>query len=104
MAHEQWTRHSVSSLSGSALWGSFGRYNKIDAVVAGGSPFIATGSRVGVAAVIVGDSTVGGVTASLGGSIISTNLSDNVLYEIGVSEINVASGTIYALYRNMSET
>ena len=104
MAHEQWTRHSVSTLSGSALWGSFGRYNKIEAVVAGGSPFIATGSRAGVAAVIVGDSTVGGVTASLGGSILSTNLSDNVLYEIGVSEINVASGTIYALYRNMSET
>ena len=104
MAHEQWTRHSVSTLSGSALWGSFGRYNKIDAVVAGGSPFIATGSRAGVAAVIVGDSTVGGVTASLGGSIISTNLSDNVVYDIGVSEINVASGTIYALYRNMSET
>ena len=104
MAHEQWTRHSVSSLSGSALWGSFGRYNKIEAVVAGGSPFIATGSRGGGAAVIVGDSTVGGVTASLGGSILSTNLSDNVLYEIGVSEINVASGTIYALYRNMSET
>ena len=57
-----------------------------------------------MAAVIVGDSTVGGVTASLGGSILSTNLSDNVLYEIGVSEINVASGTIYALYRNMTET
>ena len=104
MAHEQWTRHSVSTLSGSALWGSFGRYNKIEAVVAGGSPFIATGSRAGVAAVIVGDSTVGGVTASPGGSILSTNLSDNVLYEIGASEINVASGTIYALYRNMSET
>ena len=104
MAHEQWTRHAVSSLSGSELWGSFGRYDKIEAVVSGGSPFIATGSRAGVAAVIVGDSTVGGVTASLGGSIISTDLSDNVVYEIGVSEINVASGTIYALYRNMTET
>ena len=100
----QYNRPDVSTISGSALWGSFGTYNKIEAVVAGGSPFIATGSRVGVAAVIVGDSTVGGVTASLGGSNISTNLSDNVIYEIGVSEINVASGTIYALYRNMSET
>ena len=100
----QYNRPDVSTISGSALWGSFGRYNKIEAVVAGGSPVIATGSRAGVAAVIVGDSTVGGVTASLGGSIISTNLSDNVIYDIGVSEINVASGTIYALYRNMSET
>ena len=100
----QYNRPDASTISGSALWGSFGRYNKIEAVVAGGSPFIATGSRAGVAAVIVGDSTVGGVTASLGGSIISTNLSDNVIYDIGVSEINVASGTIYALYRNLSET
>ena len=100
----QYNRPDISTISGSALWGSFGRYNKIDAVVAGGSPFIATGSRAGVAAVIVGDSTVGGVTASLGGSIISTNLSDNVIYDIGVSEINVASGTIYALYRNLNET
>ena len=100
----QYNRPDVSTISGSALWGSFGRYNKIEAVVAGGSPFIATGSRAGVAAVIVGDSTVGGVTASLGGSIISTNLSDNVIYDIGVSEINVASGTIYALYRNLNET
>jgi len=100
----QYNRPDASTISGSALWGSFGRYNKIEAVVAGGSPFIATGSRAGVAAVIVGDSTVGGVTASLGGSIISTNLSDNVIYDIGVSEINVASGTIYALYRNLNET
>ena len=100
----QYNRPDVSTISGSALWGSFGRYNKIEAVVAGGSPFIATGSRAGVAAVIVGDSTVGGVTASLGGSIISTNLSDNVIYDIGVSEINVASGTIYALYTNRNET
>ena len=100
----QYNRPGISTISGSELWGSSGRYNKIEAVVAGGSPFIATGSRAGVAAVIVGDSTVGGVTASLGGSIISTNLSDNVVYDIGVSEINVASGTIYALYRNMSET
>ena len=100
----QYNRPGISTISGSELWGSFGRYNKIEAVVAGGSPFIATGSRAGVAAVIIGDSTVGGVTASLGGSIISTNLSDNVVYDIGVSEINVASGTIYALYRNMSET
>ena len=100
----QYNRPDISTISGSALWGSFGKYNKIEAVVAGGSPWIATGSRAGVAAVIVGDSTVGGVTASLGGSIISTNLSDNVVYDIGVSEINVASGTIYALYRNMSET
>ena len=100
----QYNRPEVSTISGSALWGSFGRYNKIEAVVAGGSPFVATGSRAGVAAVIVGDSTVGGVTASLGGSIISTNLSDNVIYDIGVSEINVASGTIYALYRNLNET
>ena len=100
----QYNRPDVSTISGSALWGSFGKYNKIEAVVAGGSPWIATGSRAGVAAVIVGDSTVGGVTASLGGSIISTNLSDNVVYEIGVSQINVASGTIYALFRNMNET
>ena len=100
----QYNRPDISTISGSALWGSFGRYNKIEAVVAGGSPFIATGSRAGVAAVIVGDSTVGCGTASLGGSIISTNLSDNVIYDIGVSEINVASGTIYALYRNLSET
>ena len=100
----QYNRPGISTISGSELWGSFGRYNKIEAVVAGGSPFIATGSRAGVAAVIIGDSTVGGVTASLGGSIISTNLSDNVVYDIGVSEINVASGTIYALYRNMNET
>ena len=100
----QYNRPDISTISGTALWGSFGRYNKIEAVVAGGSPFVATGSRAGVAAVIVGDSTVGGVTASLGGSIISTNLSDNVIYDIGVSEINVASGTIYALYRNLSET
>ena len=100
----QYNRPDISTISGSALWGSFGRYNKIEAVVAGGSPFVATGSRAGVAAVIVGDSTVGGVTASLGGSIISTNLSDNVIYDIGVSEINVASGTIYALYRNLNET
>ena len=104
MSHPAFARHEISSLSGSALWGSFGRYDKIEAVVSGGSPFIATGSRAGVAAVIVGDSTVGGVTASLGGSIISTDLSDNVVYEIGVSEINVASGTIYALYRNLKET
>ena len=100
----QYNRPDISTISGSALWGSFRRYNKIEAVVAGGSPFIATGSRAGVAAVIVGDSTVGGVTASLGGSIISTNLSDNVVYEIGVSQINVASGTIYALYTNRNET
>ena len=100
----QYNRPGISTISGSALWGSFGRYNKIEAVVAGGSPFIAPGSRAGVGAVIVGDSSVGGVTASLGGSIISTNLSDNVIYDIGVSEINVASGTIYALYRNLNET
>ncbi len=100
----QYNRPDISTISGSALWGSFGRYNKIEAIVTGGSPFIATGSRAGVAAVIVGDSTVGGVTASLGGSIISTNLSDNVVYEIGVSQINVASGTIYALYTNRNET
>ena len=49
----QYNRPDVSTISGSALWGSFGRYNKIEAVVAGGSPFIATGSRAGVAAVIV---------------------------------------------------
>ena len=102
----QYNRPDISTISGSALWGSFGRYNKIEAVVTGtnNSPWIATGSRAGVAAVIVGDSTVGGVTASLGGSIISTNLSDNVIYDIGVSQINVASGTIYALYRNLNET
>ena len=47
---------------------------------------------------------MGGVTASLGGSILSTDLSDNVVHDIGVSEINVASGTIYALYRNMNVT
>ena len=104
MSHPALARHEISSLSGSALWGSFGRYNKIEAVVSGGSPFIATGSRAGVGAVIIGDSTVGVVTASLGGSILSTDLSDNVGHDIGVSEINVASGTIYALYRNMNVT
>ena len=100
----QYNRPTRTTNSPPEIWGTFGKYNKIEAVVTGGSPFIATGSRAGVGAVIVGDSTVGGVTASLGGSIISTNLSDNVIYEIGVSEINVASGTIYALYRNLSET
>ena len=100
----QYNRPTRTTNSPPETWGTFGKYNKIEAVVTGGSPFIATGSRAGVGAVIVGDSTVGGVTASLGGSIISTNLSDNVIYDIGVSEINVASGTIYALYRNLNET
>jgi hypothetical protein len=53
---------------------------------------------------MVGASTVGGVTASLGGSIKHTDLTAGVVYEIGASQINVASGTIYALYRNMNVT
>ena len=100
----QYNRPTISSLSGSAIWGSFGKYDKVVAVVSGTSPYIPKVSGAGVAGFVVGASTVGGVTGSLGGSIISTNLTDGVVYEIGVSQINVASGTIYALYRNMNVT
>ena len=100
----QYNRPTISTTDGSAVWGSFGKFNKVVAVVAGSSPYIPKTSGVGVAAVMVGASTVGGITGSLGGSIISTNLTDGVVYEIGVSQINVASGTIYALYRNMNVT
>jgi hypothetical protein len=100
----QYNRPVISTKSGSAIWGSFGKYNKVVTVVAGSSPYIPKVSGAGVAAVMVGASTVGGITASLGGSIISTNLTDGVVYEIGVSQINVASGTIYALYKNTQVT
>ena len=100
----QYNRPTLSTTDGSALWGSFGKFNKVVAVVAGNSPYIPKTSGVGVAAVMVGASTVGGITGSLGGSIIHTDLTAGVVYEIGVSQINVASGTIYALYRNMNVT
>ena len=100
----QYNRPNISTISGSALWGSFGQYNKTSAVVSGGSPFIATGSRAGVAAIIVGASGVGGITGSLGGEVISADLTKGVVYEIGVSQINVSAGTIYALYKNTQVT
>ena len=100
----QYNRPTLSTTDGSALWGSFGKFNKVVAVVAGNSPYIPKTSGVGVAAVMVGASTVGGITGSLGGSIVHTDLTAGVVYEIGVSQINVASGTIYALYRNMNVT
>ena len=100
----QYNRPAITTTDGSAVWGSFGKYDKVVAVVAGSSPYIPKTSGVGVAAVMVGASTVGGVTASLGGSIKHTDLTAGVVYEIGASQINVASGTIYALYRNMNVT
>ena len=102
----QYNRPAPTTTDGSAVWGSFGQYNKIEAVVTGtnNSPFIATGSRAGVAAVIVGATGVGGVTGSLGGSILSTDLTKGVVYEIGISQINVTAGTIYALYKNSQVT
>ena len=95
---------SISSTHGSAVWGSFGQYDKIVAVVAGSSPYIPKTSGVGVAAVLVGATGVGGITGSLGGSILSTDLTKGVVYEIGVSQINVSAGTIYALYKNTQVT
>ena len=100
----QYNRPVISTLSGSDVWGSFGKYDKVVAVVAGSSPYIPKVSGAGVAAIIVGASTTGGITGSLGGSIVHTDLTAGVVYEIGVSQINVASGTIYALYRNLNET
>ena len=100
----QYNRPTISTTDGSAVWGSFGKFNKVVAVVAGSSPYIPKTSGVGVAAVMVGASTVGGITGSLGGSIVHTDLTAGVVYEIGVSQINVASGTIYALYKNTQVT
>ena len=100
----QYNRPTLTTTDGSAVWGSFGKYDKVVAVVAGSSPYIPKTSGVGVAAIIVGASTVGGVTASLGGSIKHTDLTAGVVYEIGASQINVASGTIYALYKNTQVT
>jgi len=95
---------SIAPAHGSAVWGSFGEYDKVVAVVSGNSPYVPKTSGVGVAGFIVGASTVGGVTASLGGSIKHTDLTAGVVYEIGASQINVASGTIYALHKNMNVT
>ena len=100
----QYNRPTRTTNSPPEIWGTFGKYNKIEAVVAAGSPFIATGSRAGVGAVLVGASGVGGVTGSLGGEVVSTDLTDGVVYEIGVSQINVSAGTIYALHTNRNET
>ena len=100
----QYNRPTITSTDGSETWGSFGKYDKVVAVVVGSSPYIPKTSGVGVAAIMVGASTVGGVTASLGGSIVHTDLTAGVVYEIGASQINVASGTIYALYKNMNVT
>ena len=100
----QYNRPPISSKSGSAIWGSFGEYNKVVAVASGGSPYIPSASGAGVAAVLVGATGVGGITGSLGGSILSTDLTKGVVYEIGVRQINVTAGTIYALYKNSQVT
>ena len=100
----QYNRPTRSTNSPPETWGTFGKYNKIEAVVPGGSPFIATGSRAGVGAVLIGASGVGGITGSLGGAIISTDLTKGVVYEIGVNQIDVNAGTIYALYKNTQVT
>ena len=100
----QYNRPVPTTTDGSAVWGSFGQYDKVVAVTTSNQPYVPKTSGVGVAAIMVGASTVGGVTASLGGSIVHTDLTAGVVYEIGVSQINVASGTIYALYKNTQVT
>ena len=100
----QYNRPPISSKSGSAAWGSFGQYDKVVAVTSGNSPYIPKVSGAGVAAVLVGASGAGGITGSLGGAIISTDLTKGVVYEIGVNQIDVNAGTIYALYKNTQVT
>ena len=100
----QYNRPTLTTTDGSAAWGSFGKYDKVVAVVAGSSPYIPKTSGVGVAGVLVGATGAGSIIASLGGTIAAADLTKGVVHEIGVSQINVASGTIYALYRNMNVT
>ena len=100
----QYNRPTLTTTDGSAAWGSFGQYDKVVAVTTGNSPFEPKDDGVGVAAVLVGASGAGSIIASLGGTIAAADLTKGVVYEIGVNQIDVNAGTIYALYKNTQVT
>ena len=100
----QYNRPTVSPTDGSAIWGSFGQYDKVVAVTTSNSPYVPKTSGVGVAAVLVGATGAGSIVASLGGTIAAADLTKGVVHEVGVSQITVSGGTIYALYKNTQAT
>ena len=100
----QYNRPTPKTTDGSAIWGSFGQYDKVVAVTTSNQPYVPKTSGVGVAAVLVGATGAGSIIASLGGTIAAADLTKGVVHEIGVSQITVSGGTIYALYKNTSVT
>ena len=100
----QYNRPTPTTTDGSAIWGSFGQYDKVVAVTTGNSPFEPKDDGVGVAAVLVGATGAGSIVASLGGTIAAADLTKGVVHEVGVSQITVSGGTIYALYKNTQVT
>ena len=100
----QYNRPTLTTTDGSAAWGSFGQYDKVVAVTTSNSPYVPKTSAVAVAAVLVGATGAGSIVASLGGTIAAADLTKGVVHEIGVSQITVSGGTIYALYKNTQVT
>ena len=100
----QYNRPTPTTTDGSAIWGSFGKFDKVVAVTTANSPYVPKTSGVGVAAVLVGATGAGSIIASLGGTIAAADLTKGVVHEVGVSQITVSGGTIYALHRNMNVT
>ena len=99
----QYNSPTRSTDSPPETWGTFGKYDKV-VPIAATATYICTGSRAGVGAFIMGASSTGGITGSLGGKIPHGDLTAGVVYEIGVSQINVKTGTFYALQTNRHET
>jgi hypothetical protein len=79
-------------------FGPFGRYNGVTTVNNATVHF--TGSKIGAAAFIIGESATGTVTLARGGDTIDlSHLTVGVVYELGISSITVNAKDVYVLKR-----
>ena len=82
-----------------ANFNNYGRWKKSLQVVSGSGPFIATGSNSGVEGILMGTNPTGTLILESGGTIVIDNLTNTVVHEFSVNQVEVTGGDhVYLLY------